>query len=161
MKTIEDILECRLKDLYGAEDVVIQALSKIIGYTADIHIRKVFTDQFEASERHKNIVKELCSALHIKIDMGIRTSLVGLKERIENVQSQDLTESFKNDEMIAAAEQMELYKINGYISASTNARKLGYDRISKALMEILDETYDTDEKLKRVARRRYAKYSFL
>lgn len=152
METVEDILECRLKDLYNAEFVVIKTLTKMIRYTTDIQIKRVFTDQLKESERNKKSLKELFSTLHISPHVGTCISLAGLLERINHVQRKDLTERFKNDEMIAAAKRMEQYKVNGYISAFANARKLGYNCISDTLQKTLDETYETDQKLKKIAR---------
>lgn len=56
--------------------------------------------------------------------------------------------------LITEVQRVEHYEISGYGTAVSQAKELGQDSIAKQLQEILDEEFNTDNKLDKLAESR-------
>lgn len=53
MKTLEDLFEHQLKDLYSAEKQLIEALPKMVDNAKDAKLKKAFESHLEETKTHK------------------------------------------------------------------------------------------------------------
>src|SRR6185436_9549397 len=114
MQTIEELFEHELKDMYGAEHMLLDALEQMAGESSDREIKKAYTQH--RKETHGQIkrlerifrsmgqkpVKETCP--------GIEGLIKEKKAFMREKPSEELLEFFN----IGAAQKTERYEITAY-----------------------------------------------
>lgn len=154
MKNLNELFEHQLKDLYSAEDQLTNALPKMVKNAKDAKLKKAFEDHLEETKEHKQRLEEICDELGI--DPGGETckAMKGLIKEAEDFLDEVKDDDVKNAGMIAEAQRVEHYEISGYGTAVRYAKELGHDDIAKKLQKTLDEEYNADEKLNKLAENR-------
>ncbi len=147
MKTLQDLFEHQLKDLYSAENQLVQALPKMIENAKDDKLKKAFTSHLEETKNHKKRLSEICEKLSISPSGEHCKAMEGLIKEAEGFIKEDTDGDVKNAGLIAEAQRIEHYEISGYGTAVRYAKELGHEDIAKKLQETLDEEYNCDEKL--------------
>ncbi|WP_026449495.1 ferritin-like domain-containing protein [Aequorivita capsosiphonis] len=154
MKTLKDLFEHQLKDLYSAEEQLINALPKMVENAKDEKLKKAFTDHLEETKGHKRRLEEVCDELGIDPFGETCKAMQGLIKEAESFLKEDMTDAVKNAGIIGEAQRVEHYEISGYGTVCTYAEELGYNDIAKKLKKTLDEEYGSDDKLKKLAKDR-------
>lgn len=147
MKTLEDLFEHQLKDLYSAEDQLTKALPKMANNAKDSKLKKAFEDHLEETKNHKKRLEEVCKELDIKPTGETCKAMEGLIKEASEFLEEDADDDVFNAGLIAEAQRVEHYEISGYGTAVRYAKELGHDKIAKKLQETLDEEYAADDKL--------------
>jgi ferritin-like metal-binding protein YciE len=151
LNTLADLFEHELKDLYSAEQQILQALPKMARAAEHQELRQAF-------EEHEQVTRDQVRRLDmIADDLGL--DLKGhkckgiegiIKEGEEMVQAKGDSD-VRDAGLIGAAQRVEHYEIAGYGTARTFARRLGHDRAAELLQQTLDEEGTTDQRLTRIA----------
>jgi ferritin-like metal-binding protein YciE len=81
----------------------------------------------------------------------------GLIEEAEEFLKEDASEEVRDAGLIADAQRVEHYEISGYGTVVRYAKELGHKDIAKKLQKTLDEEYDADNKLDKLAESRLNK----
>lgn len=157
MKTLEDLFEHQLKDLYSAEKQLIEALPKMVKNAQDQKLKKAFEDHLEETKNHKKRLENICDELDIKPDGEHCKAMEGLIKEAEGFIKESKSEEVNDAGLIAEAQRVEHYEISGYGTAARYAKELGHDNIAKILKSTLDEEYGADEKLNKMAEGRLNK----
>ncbi|CAM3478716.1 ferritin-like domain-containing protein [Aequorivita lipolytica] len=157
MKTLEDLFEHQLKDLYSAESQLIEALPKMAKHANDKKLKKAFEDHLEETKKHKERLEKVCEELDIKPNGETCKAMKGLIAEAEGYIKEDASEEVRDAGLIAEAQRVEHYEISGYGTAVRYAKELGHDKIVKLLQSTLDEEYGADEKLNDMAEDRLNK----
>ena len=148
---LQDLFVHELKDLYSAEQQILQALPKMANATQHEELRTAF-------QEHEQVTREQVRRLDMIADeLGV--DLKGHKCRgIEGIikEGQELLDSRSNPDaldaaLIGAAQRVEHYEIAGYGTARTFARRLGHQRAAELLQQTLDEEGSTDSRLTQIA----------
>ncbi|UOB16732.1 YciE/YciF ferroxidase family protein [Abyssalbus ytuae] len=151
MKTLEDLFEHQLKDLYSAEDQLMEALPKMVKNAKDKKLKKAFEDHLEETKEHKKRIKNICEKLGIEPTGEKCKAMEGLIKEAESFLEEDTDDDVLNAGLIAEAQRVEHYEISGYGTAVRYARELGHDEIANTLQKTLNEEYDADKKLNQMA----------
>lgn len=154
MKTLEDLFEHQLKDLYSAESQLIKALPKMAKKATDNKLKKAFEDHLEETKNQKKRLEEVCKELKIDPKGETCKAMEGLIKEAESFIKEKKDEDVNNAGLIAEAQRIEHYEISGYGTAVRYAKELGHDKIASKLKETLDEEYGADEKLNKMAEER-------
>jgi ferritin-like metal-binding protein YciE len=154
MKTLEDLFEHQLKDLYSAEDQLIKALPKMVENATDSTLKQAFSDHLEETKQHKRRLEEVCDELDLNPNGEKCKAMEGLIKEAESFLKEDLSDEVKNAGLIAEAQRVEHYEIAGYGTVCTYAEELGHKEIADKLKKTLDEEYGADDKLKEIAKDR-------
>lgn len=154
MKTLEDLFEHQLKDLYSAEDQLIEALPKMVENATDSTLKQAFSDHLEETKQHKQRLEEVCDELDLNPNGEKCKAMEGLIKEAESFLKEDLSDEVKNAGLIAEAQRVEHYEIAGYGTVCTYAEELGHKEIADKLKKTLDEEYGADDKLKEIAKDR-------
>jgi ferritin-like metal-binding protein YciE len=148
---LQDLFIHELKDLYSAEQQILQALPKMAKATEHGELRRAF-------EEHEQVTREQVKRLDVIADeLGV--DLKGHKcKGMEGIikEGQELLESNADRDaldagLIGAAQRVEHYEIAGYGTARTFAQRLGHGRAAELLQQTLDEEGNTDHRLTRIA----------
>ena len=154
MKTLEDLFEHQLKDLYSAEQQLLKALPKMVASATDSKLKKAFEDHLEETKKQKKRLEEVCEELKIDPKGETCKAMEGLIKEAESFIKEKKDEDVNNAGLIAEAQRVEHYEISGYGTAIRYAKELGHDSIASKLKETLDEEYGADEKLNKMAESR-------
>ncbi len=157
MKNLEELFEHQLKDLYSAEDQLINALPKMIKAAHDAQLKKAFEGHLEETKIHKQRIEEICKELFIKPTGEKCKAMEGLVKEAQSMIDEKADPEVKDAGLIAEAQRVEHYEISGYGTAVRFAKELGHDSIAKKLQKTLDEEYKADQKLDDLAEKRLNK----
>ena len=151
MKTLESLFEHQLKDLYSAESQLISALPKMVENAKDQKLKKAFEGHLEETKIHKKRLEDICEELGIEPKGEHCKAMEGLIKETESFIEEPKDDDVNNAGLIAEAQRVEHYEISGYGTAVRYAKELGHDNIAKILKSTLDEEYDADDKLTKMA----------
>ncbi len=152
MKTLNDLFEHQLKDLYSAEDQLTKALPKMIENAKNSKLKKAFESHLEETKEHKKRIEEVCEELEIEPTGETCKAMQGLIKEAESFLNEDASDDVKDAGIIAQAQRVEHYEIAGYGTVCTYAEELGLNDIAKKLKTTLDEEYGADDKFKELAK---------
>jgi ferritin-like metal-binding protein YciE len=152
LKTLDDLLEHQLKDLYSAEKQLIEALPKMAKTTEDTKLRQAFETHLEETKGQKARLEQVCEILGISPGRMKCKAMEGLVEEGEEAIDEEATPEVKDASLIAAAQRIEHYEIAGYGTAAHYAERLGHTEAAKLLRQTLEEEQKTDTLLNKLAK---------
>ncbi|WP_026753599.1 ferritin-like domain-containing protein [Sediminibacter sp. Hel_I_10] len=154
MKDLKGLFEHQLKDLYSAESQLIAALPKMAEKASDSKLKKAFEDHLEETKNQKLRLEEICEQLEIKPTGEKCQAMAGLIKEATGFMEEAEGDKVMDAGLIAEAQRVEHYEIAGYGTAVRFAKELGHVDIAKKLQQTLDEEYDADNKLDKLAESR-------
>ncbi len=154
MKTLEDLLEHQLKDLYSAEKQLVEALPKMVKNAKDSKLKKAFEDHLEETKDHKKRLEEVCDELGFNPEGETCKAMEGLVKEAESFIKEKKDDDVSDAGLIAEAQRVEHYEISGYGTAIRYAKELGHKSVASKLKKTLDEEYGADDKLNDMAEQR-------
>lgn len=157
MKTLKDLFEHQLKDLYSAESQLIDALPKVAKKATDSKLKKAFEDHLEETKEQKSRLEEICENLGISPKGETCQAMKGLIKETESFIDEAENDEVMDAGLIAEAQRVEHYEISGYGTAVRFAKELGHVAIASKLQKTLDEEYNADNALDKLAENRLNK----
>lgn len=151
MSTIEELFEHELKDMYGAETSLLDALEQMAGESSDREIKKAFTQHRKETQgqikRLEKIFKSLGQKAGAETCPGIEGLIKEKKAFMRERPSPQLLEFFN----IGAGQKTERYEITAYENLIDMAEKLGMADAVELLEQNLQEEETALNKLKAIA----------
>jgi ferritin-like metal-binding protein YciE len=150
-KTLTDLFEDGLKDIYYAEKKILAALPKMAKATESEELAAAFekhrTETGQQVERLEQVFELLDQPAKGKKCPGIEGILEEGKEILEEFKGMPALDAG----LLAAAQAVEHYEIARYGTLIAWAEKLGLHDAVPLLQETLDEEKSTDKALTRLA----------
>lgn len=151
MQTIEELFEHELKDIYGAEHSLLDALEQMAGESSDREIRKAFTQHRKETQgqikRLDKIFKSMGRKPEAETCPGIEGLIKEKKAFMREKPSEELLEYYN----IGAGQKTERYEITAYECLIDMADKLGMSDAVELLEQSLQEEEAALNKLKMIA----------
>ncbi len=157
MKTLEDLFEHQLKDLYSAESQLVDALPKMVEKASDSGLKQVFENHLKETQNQKSRLESICRELNISPKGETCKAMEGLIAEVKNFISAADDKEVMDAGLIAEAQRVEHYEISGYGTAVRYAKELGHREIAESLQTTLNEEYDADNALDKLAENRLNK----
>ena len=157
MKDLKGLFEHQLKDLYSAESQLVEALPKMAKNAKDAKLKKAFEDHLEETKNQRKRLEEICKELEIKPTGEKCKAMEGLIKEAEGFIGEAEGDDVMDAGLIAEAQRVEHYEISGYGTAVRFAKELGHSDIAKKLQKTLDEEYNADNNLDKLAEGRLNK----
>lgn len=154
MKTLEDLFEHQLKDLYSAENQLIDVLPKVAKKANDSKLKQALEYHLEETKGHKKRLEEICDSLNISATGETCKAMKGLIKETESFINEAEDDEVMDAGLIAEVQRVEHYEISGYGTAVRYAKELGHNDIATKLQETLNEEYNADNKLDKLAENR-------
>ncbi|PKA99801.1 ferritin-like metal-binding protein YciE [Flavobacteriaceae bacterium MAR_2009_75] len=154
MKNLEQLFEHQLKDLYSAENQLLEALPKMAKKASDSKLKQAFENHLEETKGQKERLEEICDELSISPDGEKCKAMEGLIKEAEDFIEEAEDSEVMDAGLIAEAQRVEHYEISGYGTAVRYAKELGHKDIASKLQKTLDEEYEADNKLDKLAESR-------
>ena len=151
MSTIEELFEHELKDMYGAETSLLDALEQMARESSDREIKKAFTQHRKETQgqikRLEKIFKTLGQKPQAETCPGIEGLIKEKKAFVRERPTPQLLEFFN----IGAGQKAERYEIAAYENLIDMAEKLGMADAVELLEQNLQEEESALNKLKAIA----------
>lgn len=154
MKTLEDLFEHQIQDLYSAEDQLVNALPKMAKKASNEKLENAFNKHLEETKTHRDRIQSICEELNISAQGEKCIAMEGLIREAEHFMEEEMEYDVLDAGIIAEAQRIEHYEISAYGTAARYAKELGYDSVASTLQSTLDEEYQADQKLTHIAENR-------
>jgi ferritin-like metal-binding protein YciE len=137
-----------LKDLYNAENQLIEALPKVIKSVNDEQLKKDITAHLNETKQHAARIEKIMKNMDAS-PAGVKCKgMEGLiEEGDEMMKEKELPEDLLTDALVTGAQKIEQYEIHAYESAIKAARELGQADAASVLEQSLQEERAAYEKL--------------
>jgi ferritin-like metal-binding protein YciE len=150
-KTLDDLFEDTLKDIYYAENKILKALPKMAKAAHSDELRAAFEKHLKQTEGHVSRLEQVFGL--------IDTAPKGKRcEAIEGIieEGAEIMKEFKGGPaldagLVSSAQAVEHYEIARYGTLKRWAELMGLDEAIGLLDETLSEEKDTDEALTELA----------
>ena len=151
LETVTDLILAELRDLYNAENQLVEALPKMADAASSTELKQAFTHNLEETNKHVRRLDEVFTKLKEDPKGETCEAMKGLvKEGEEFIHAKGEPE-VRDAGLIGAAQRVEHYEMAGYGTAKTLAQRLGFQDIAKLLETTLNEEKAADQKLTSVA----------
>lgn len=146
MKTLAQIFEHTLEDVYYAENAITKALPKVAKAATDPNLKKAAEDHLAETKGQIKKLEQVFKSIGKKPAGEKCDAIEGLIKEAEGVM-EEASGIALNAGLLAACQAVEHYEISRYGSLREWAKVLGHDEAHKLLSEILDEEKATNSKL--------------
>jgi ferritin-like metal-binding protein YciE len=151
MKTLHELFEDGLKDIYNAEKQLMKALPKMAKMAKNPRLKQGFENHLKETEAHAQRIEMACKSLGIKPSGMVCKGMKGLMDEATEHMS-DLKSSASADaELIALAQKAEHYEIGTYGTLCTWAQLMGHTEALGLLKNNLSDEERTDQLLSQIA----------
>lgn len=151
LNSLEDLFYHQLRDIYNAEQQLINALPKMAESSSNEELGNAFRDHLEETSVHKQRLDEISESLGVDLSGETCNAMQGLIEETDEFMSRNPGQDVLDAGMIADAQRMEHYEIAAYGTAVTYAKSLGHNEAAKKLQLTLDEESAADVTLNEIA----------
>ena len=147
LKTLNDLFIHQLKDLYGAEQQLLQAMPKMEAKITSGELKRSMARHREETMQHITRLEKAFESLGVKPSADKCKALEGLLKETMDFMEEDADKPVMDAGLIACAQRVEHYEIAGYGTACTYAKYLGHTEALNLLKDTLSEEKKTDERL--------------
>ena len=151
MKTLRDLFEDELRDVYDPEKQIVKALPKMIKASSNEELESALEAHLEETRGHVERLERVFES----IDMCPRgkhcEGMAGILEEGKNLMEEDGDEAVLDAGFIAAAQRVEHYEITAYGTLMAWAKVLGLKDALSLLKATEQEEKAADEKLSALA----------
>ena len=153
IRTMDELFVHTLRDIYYAEQKILQALPTMIEDSANPQLRSAFEHHLAESQNHVRRVEQvldMCDAERKAVNCPAIDGIIKeAKEVAGDVPVED--EAVLDAALIAATQAVEHYEIARYGALIAWARALGRDDCANILQQNLAEEKAADKKLTEIA----------
>lgn len=151
MKTLKDLFESHLQDLYNTEEQILNIFPRMLEVASDVMLKTALNDHIEETRIHKIRIRQICNELETNFEGKICLGITGLINAAENFIEENTSSQVLNAGLLAHVRYIEHYEIAAYDTAIHYALELGYTKIVEKLRKTLNEEYNADDKLADIA----------
>lgn len=170
MKDLKDLLRHEVLDLRSAEDQIIESMPAMIEKAANPQLKKALREHLRITEAQRKRIDEVINLLGEEGKSDGEGSKVGsfftglfggsdpkckamegILTEGNKIMGEDMNEEVMDAAIISAAPKVEHYEICGYGTAKAFARELQLKEVERLLNVTLNEEYEADNILTRMA----------
>jgi len=151
LDSLRDLLVEELRDLYNAEQQLVDALPKLSEAASSSHLKAAFDHHLSQTQEHVSRLESIFNELGEKASGETCEAMKGLIKEGELFIKAEGSPEVKDAGLIGSAQRVEHYEMAGYGTARALARRLGHPQIADILQKTLDEEKQADEKLNNIA----------
>lgn len=148
---LEDLLTHEMRDIYDAENRLIDALPKMAETASSPALRRAFSDHLQETRGHLDRLEQAFSDLGQEPARETCNAMKGLIAEGEEALDAEANPELKDAALIAAAQRVEHYEMAGYGTLRNLAQRVGHGEIANLFEQTLDEEKAADQRLSHVA----------
>lgn len=150
MKTLAELFEHTLQDVYYAENALTKALTKVSKAAKSAELKKAVDDHLAETKGQITKLKQVFKSID-KEAKGVKCDAIeGLIKETEGLM-EEASGTALDAGLLAAAQAVEHYEIARYGSLREWAKVLGHEEAHTLLTEILDQEKAANNKLTNLA----------
>lgn len=161
LESLHKVYVAQLKDMYSAENQLLDALPKMAQAATSAKLEQAFRDHLKETQEHVQRLEHIFSALDFKPGGHRCKAMAGLIEEGEEIIDEDGEPEARDAALICAAQKVEHYEIATYGSLRAYARVLGFDDAHQILTTTLQEERNADSSLTDLAENAINKLAML
>lgn len=150
MKTLADLFEHTLKDIYYAENALTKALPKVSKAVKSPDLTKAVDGHLKETKGQIETLKKVFATIDVKAEGEKCDAIEGLIRECEGLM-EEASGNALDAGLLAAAQAVEHYEIARYGSLREWAKVLGNTEAHNLLSEILDQEKAANNKLTNLA----------
>ena len=151
LTNLQDLLVEQLRDLYDAENRLVDSLPKMEEAASDRQLKDAFRDHLKETKNHVSRLEAAFKELGEESKRESCEAMKGLVKEAEQMVEAKGDPAVKDAALIAAAQRVEHYEMAGYGAARSIADQLGHHKVAQLLQETLSEEGNADKTLTKVA----------
>lgn len=151
LKTIKDLLESEIKDLYSAEKQLTKAIPKMAKGSNNEELASAFKAHLKETEGQITRLEEVAKLLDTTPTGKKCKGMEGVIEEGAEALEEEGDENVLDLGIIGAGSRVEHYEMAGYTSSINLAKQLGNTKVVSLLTQNLGEEQAADEKLRKIA----------
>jgi len=151
IKSMNDLFEHQLRDIYYAENQIVKALPKMIDKASSSELRDGFSQHLEQTRTHVARLEQVFEMQDLTPEGVDCPAIDGIIEEADDISGEVSDKRVLDAALIAAAQAVEHYEITRYGTLIAWARELGRSDCVSLLEKTLEEEKATDEKLSKLA----------
>jgi ferritin-like metal-binding protein YciE len=151
IKTLDDLFDHGLRDIYYAENQILKALPKLIEAATNPQLRKGLKDHLKETEGHVSRLEQIFEMQEQKPKGTKCPGINGLLTEGDELTGNVADKSVLDAAIVTSAQAVEHYEITRYGALVAWARELGRNDFADILQETLEEEKTADEKLNVIA----------
>ena len=151
METLRELYVHELRDLYSAENQIIEALPKMIKAASSSQLKAGFEEHLQQTQQHVARLEKIFGELDESPRGEDCVGMEAILKEGKKLMKEDAEPEVMDAGLIAAAQHVEHYEIAGYGCVRTYAELLREQNAAALLQETLNEEKQTDEKLTQLA----------
>ncbi len=151
MRTLDDLLQHMIRDIYHAEKQIEKKLPKMAKKAGSNELSQALEHHHqERLQQIENIQKALD-----RLDISKRgekcQAIQGILDEAKEIMEEIEDRGTLDAGIVASAQAVEHYEITRYGTIVAWAKKLGHDEVAKLMQQNLDQEYAADQKLSELA----------
>lgn len=150
-KTLKDLYLETARDIYYAENKILEALPKMAEKASSEALTEAFEEHRRETTEHVSRLERIFEMLGEKASGKKCDAIEGLIEEGEELMKEVEDQSVLDAGLLAGAQAVEHYEIARYGTLREWAAELGYDDAIPLIEETLEEEKAADEKLNKIA----------
>jgi ferritin-like metal-binding protein YciE len=151
IKNMEDLFVHTLRDIFYAENQIVNALPEMVQKASDPQLKQGFQTHLHETENHIKRLEQLFKLIGSPAKGVDCPAIDGIIEEADEVAGEVEKKAVLDAALIAAAQAVEHYEMTRYGTLIAWARQLGREDCAALLQQTLDEEKATDKKLTAMA----------
>lgn len=153
LESLHKLYVQELKDLYSAENQLLEALPKMEAAASNAHLKEAFRDHLAETKTQVERLEKIFAKLEFQPGGHKCEAMAGLIEEGSELLNSEIEPEVLDAALIAASQRIEHYEMAGYGSARAFAEQLGEHEAADVLQKTLDEEGNANRLLTRLAER--------
>ena len=150
-KSLEELFENLLKDVYYAEKQILKALPKMAKKADSDDLRQAFEHHLKETEGQVQRLEQVFALCELKPTGKTCHAIKGILEEGEEDMKEAKDPDVLDAGMIADAQAVEHYEIARYGTMIAWAKQLGMNDAARLLPQTLEQEYNADKTLTKLA----------
>ena len=151
IKTLSDLFDHGMRDIYYAENQILKALPKLIEAATNTQLKKGLRDHLKETEEHVSRLEQIFEMQEQKPKGTKCPAINGIIDEANEIAGEVNDKKVLDAALLAAAQAVEHYEITRYGTLIAWAEELGNDAVAKLLTTNLNEEKAADKKLTTIA----------
>jgi ferritin-like metal-binding protein YciE len=152
-KTLKDLFNETLKDIYFAEKQIVKALPKMAKAAHSPDLKKAFEVHREETQGQIERIEQIFELMEMPARGKTCDAIIGILHEGKEVMEEFGNSSALDAGLLAGAQAVEHYEMSRYGTLKAWAAKLGMNNAVKLLDETLQEEKKADQLLSQIAER--------
>ena len=151
LEGLKDLYVEELRDLYSAENQIVDALPKMVDAASRPELKQAFQMHLEQTKKQVERLEQIFGKLGQDASGVTCNGMKGILQEGSEMIKRKADDAVRDAGLITAAQRVEHYEMAGYGAVRNWANLLGRGGEADLLQQTLDEEGDTDHKLTRLA----------